>query len=68
MKKRYVIDKGCKLCEACIWACPVKAVVSDGDRARIDPATCIQCGLCVENCANEAISVYETGPQPEDKP
>lgn len=67
MKKRYVIDKGCKLCDACVWACPAKAIVSNGDRASIDQAKCVQCGVCVESCANEAISVYEVEPETEEK-
>lgn len=57
--KKYVIDRGCKLCEACIWACPKKAISSDGERAHIDQSKCVHCGVCCQNCANEAISVEE---------
>ncbi len=57
--KKYLINKGCKLCEACIWACPRKAIYSDGTRAFIDASKCARCGVCRENCPNEAISVVE---------
>jgi len=57
--RKYVIDHGCKLCEACIWACPKKAIYSDGEHAHIDQGKCIHCGACYQSCPNEAISVQE---------
>ncbi|MBI4976857.1 MAG: 4Fe-4S binding protein [Spirochaetes bacterium] len=57
--KKYIIDRGCKLCDACYWACPQKAVYAKDDRCHIDQAKCIGCGICYQNCANEAISIHE---------
>ena len=57
--KKYMIDKGCKLCDACIWACPKKAIFSNGTRAIIEQMKCSHCGICKQNCPNEAISAYE---------
>ena len=65
--KTYVIDKGCKLCDACIWACPKRAIASAGGRASIDQAKCVRCGICRQSCPNEAISVHETKPLEETR-
>lgn len=57
--KYYVIDRGCKLCDACYWACPAKAIrIVDDVRADINQDRCRHCGVCYDNCANEAISIY----------
>lgn len=57
---KYVIDNGCKLCDGCLWGCPTKAIFIEDDRtAKIDQEKCIHCGNCYDNCANEAISIYE---------
>jgi NAD-dependent dihydropyrimidine dehydrogenase PreA subunit len=57
--KKYVIDRGCKACDACYWACPKKAIYVDQQGAHIEQEKCVHCGICYESCANEAISVYE---------
>ena len=57
--KRYVIDRGCKMCDACFWACPAKAVHIENDKAAIDQDKCSHCGKCYQSCANEAISIYD---------
>lgn len=57
--KIYVIDHGCKLCDACIFACPAKAIYMKDNRAHIDQDKCQHCGICYNECANEAISVHE---------
>lgn len=61
MSKKYVIDRGCKLCDACFWACTSKAIYVENNICHIDQSKCISCGVCYQNCANEAISVYEDG-------
>lgn len=38
----------CRTCRKCVRACPVKAIAIDGDHVVIDPARCINCGLCTE--------------------
>mgnify|MGYP001171570825 FL=1 len=58
--KYYVIDRGCKLCDACYWACPAKAIrIVDDVRAEIIQDQCRHCGVCYDSCANEAISIYD---------
>ena len=59
--KYYVIDRGCKLCDACYWACPAKAIrILDDVRAEIIQDQCRHCGVCYDSCcANEAISIYD---------
>lgn len=58
--KYYVIDRGCKLCDACYWACPAKAIrIVDNVRAEVIQDRCRHCGICYDSCANEAISIYE---------
>ncbi len=59
MGKKYVIDRGCKLCDGCYWACPTKAIYVENNLCHIDQSKCVHCGVCYQNCANEAISVYE---------
>jgi ferredoxin len=54
---KYVINRGCKLCDACYWNCPVQAIYIENDRAHINQEKCTGCGQCYDNCANEAISV-----------
>jgi pyruvate formate lyase activating enzyme len=57
--KTYLIDRGCKLCDACFWACPVKAIYIENNRANINQEKCIHCGVCYSNCPNEAITIIE---------
>lgn len=65
--KKFIIDRGCKLCDACFWACPAKAVYVENDRAHIDQEKCVHCGVCYNSCANEAISVIEEPSGDTDK-
>jgi iron only hydrogenase large subunit-like protein len=52
-----IIDQKCKLCYACVRACPVNAIQVRSDQAipRIMPNRCIGCGSCIQVCAPEAI-------------
>ncbi len=52
-----IIDKKCKLCYACVRACPVNAIQVRSDQAipRIMPNRCIGCGSCIQVCAPDAI-------------
>lgn len=52
-----IIDEKCKLCYACVRACPVNAIQVRSDQAipRIMPNRCIGCGSCIQVCAPEAI-------------
>lgn len=42
---------------ACVRVCPVEAIAVTGSEVRIDPDTCIECGLCVPACYHDAIDV-----------
>jgi len=37
--------------------CPEEAITMDGDIAVIDAAKCTECGLCIDACPVEAISI-----------
>ena len=56
---RYVIEDGpCTGCTVCARNCPTQAI--SGERRKlhyIDPETCIRCGICVQVCNFNAISV-----------
>jgi diguanylate cyclase (GGDEF)-like protein len=42
---------------ACVRVCPVEAIIVTGDDVRIDPVTCIECGVCVPACYHDSIDV-----------
>jgi iron only hydrogenase large subunit-like protein len=52
-----IIEQKCKLCYACVRACPVNAIQVKSELAtpRIMPNRCIGCGSCIQVCAPEAI-------------
>lgn len=47
----------CTLCMACTGACPTSALLSASDqpRLRFIEKNCVQCGLCVNTCPEQAI-------------
>jgi ferredoxin len=49
----------CTLCMACTGACPTSALMSTADRPqlRFVEKNCIQCGLCVQTCPEQAIAL-----------
>lgn len=55
---RYrILPEKCSGCTACLRKCPAAAI--SGERKKphsIDPALCIQCGLCKEICRFQAIA------------
>ncbi|MFQ5537941.1 MAG: hydrogenase iron-sulfur subunit [Gemmatimonadota bacterium] len=53
-----VVERLCTGCEQCYHDCPYEAITmvrrSDGREgyvARVDPAKCVSCGICVASCA-----------------
>jgi len=44
-------------CRLCIEACPVKAIVREGERVYRKTATCSYCGVCFNICDYEAITL-----------
>lgn len=59
----YVITQPCCNDASCVSVCPVNCIHPTPDESEfmrtemlfIDPATCIDCGACVEECPVEAI-------------
>ena len=39
--------------------CPVEAIRIEDELALVDADVCTECGLCVEECPNEAISLQD---------
>jgi heterodisulfide reductase subunit A len=54
-EKAYVVADLCDGCKACVQICPVNAISTDGNRAKIDPFQCSGCGACVPICPKDAI-------------
>jgi len=47
----------CEGCMRCKKKCPVGAISGEkGEPHRIDPMTCVKCGVCLENCKFHAIT------------
>ncbi len=57
VKTRYLVTEACQGCLArpCKMNCPKGAIRVEGGRAHIDPARCVNCGLCMKNCPYTAI-------------
>lgn len=54
------VDKGkCTLCLACAGACPASALMDGGEvpQLRFLERNCVQCGLCVKTCPEDALSL-----------
>ncbi|HEV2609057.1 MAG TPA: 4Fe-4S dicluster domain-containing protein, partial [Noviherbaspirillum sp.] len=49
----------CTLCMACTGACPASALMTTSDRPqlRFIERNCVQCGLCVKTCPEDAITL-----------
>ncbi|MBM3255814.1 MAG: DUF362 domain-containing protein, partial [Candidatus Omnitrophica bacterium] len=52
-----VILKNCTGCNACVQACPVKAISLIDKKSNIDNAKCIGCASCIAACNFSAIEV-----------
>ncbi|MCR5606352.1 MAG: monomeric [FeFe] hydrogenase [Treponema sp.] len=58
VKTHYMVTNACQGCLArpCEVNCPKQAIKVGEDRhSHIDPAKCINCGLCMQNCPYHAI-------------
>ncbi|WP_241558104.1 monomeric [FeFe] hydrogenase [Maribellus luteus] len=57
VKAQYVVSNLCRGCVArpCIMNCPKGAVSMQNGQAKIDPASCINCGICKKQCQYHAI-------------
>ncbi|NCD33032.1 MAG: 4Fe-4S dicluster domain-containing protein [Spartobacteria bacterium] len=57
VRSRYVATDACRGCIAhpCIINCPRQAIEMVNGQAEIDPAKCINCGICMQACPYHAI-------------
>jgi len=69
VQNNYFVTDACRGCVArpCTVNCPREAISFQGDRARIDPAACVNCGRCQGVCPYNAI-VYQPVPCEEGCP
>lgn len=50
----YTNEAACKDCYRCIRACPVNAIRMVNDQAQVINEKCIACGLCINECPQDA--------------
>lgn len=59
----FLVARSCYHCEdpVCLVGCPTGAIarVNVGEVVAIDPALCIGCGACAENCPYDAIVMHD---------
>lgn len=60
----HVVTEGCIACRdtACVDVCPVDCFHEGDNFVVIDPNECIDCGVCIPECPEEAIFVEENVP------
>ncbi len=54
-----VVNDKCKLCKTCVEVCPVDAFREGDSQLVIDPEVCIDCGVCIGECPEEAITTSD---------
>lgn len=62
----HVVTEACIRCKYtdCVSVCPVECFHEGPDFLVIDPAACIDCGVCIPECPVEAIvEEQDLGPQ-----
>ncbi len=57
VKSQFMVTNACQACVArpCMVNCPKKCISIKNGRARIDEETCVNCGMCLNNCPYHAI-------------
>lgn len=57
VKTHYMVTNACQGCVArpCAMNCPRQCIEVSSHKASIDPAKCVNCGLCMQNCPYHAI-------------
>lgn len=57
VRSHYMVTNACQACLArpCMMNCGKKAITIQNGRAHIDEETCVNCGLCMQNCPYHAI-------------
>jgi len=59
MYPRLEIIGTCVACDNCRLICPENAIISDGEKYRIDEWSCTMCNYCVELCPAQSIKLVE---------
>lgn len=69
VRANYMVTNMCHNCVAqpCMTSCPKGAIRRSGEQAQIDPALCVNCGICLPVCPFHAI-VYVPVPCEEACP
>lgn len=69
MRANYMVTNMCHNCvtQPCMATCPEGAIYRIGEQAQINPAMCVNCGLCLNACPFHAI-VYVPVPCEESCP
>ena len=57
--KPVVDDKKCTRCLICWIYCPDASIMYEDDKIRIDYGHCKGCGICANECPQNAISMVE---------
>jgi electron transfer flavoprotein alpha subunit len=52
----------CTGCEACVYVCPVGVLIVEDDMKCHVGEGCISCGLCVDRCQWQAITLTDDKP------
>ncbi|MGC9343980.1 MAG: [Fe-Fe] hydrogenase large subunit C-terminal domain-containing protein [Bacteroidales bacterium] len=60
-----IIEEKCKVCYACVRACPVNAIKVSNEATFpvVVPERCIGCGSCIRACNPEAIVYHDSIPE-----
>jgi len=51
----WVDEEKCTGCNACLAKCPVNAISTENEKAKINMEECIHCGTCHRVCPQEAV-------------
>lgn len=58
LAKTYISVNECDGCKSCVQlGCPAIMFDSKEKKSRIDNVLCVDCGLCIQNCPNDAIKM-----------
>ena len=61
----WVDKEKCTGCEVCVEKCPVKAISTENEKAKINMDECIHCGICHSVCPEKAVR-HDSEKIPED--
>ena len=56
----FILEKMCRGCKHCIFACPIQAITMVAHLPVVDPTKCTECETCIETCMHGAITFRAT--------